>query len=361
MQRLLPSPGETRRSRFQGAHAIRFSLFNTALLMGAVPAGAAPPARPRPARSAPKPKAPAPRPPAEDPLEGPLPGSGTRRIDIPRPRPITMPGTGIDRTTTDPRRPTMAQLDATDPQRGEARALALATLRAAGGPARVARMAAADVGTRSDEAARVLAKHTNPDGLRRLALHTDPQVRVGVARALAYRPEAANTLLGELLGDWSLKVVRAALHTAARIGTAPVLGRLATAVLRYDRSVRASALSVLAQHEALAVAKNAVIAAATHPSPTIREDAVVAIGLSRAAWARPYLERLVRDPSPELRRAVARSLGRLPPSPSAFRVLGLLAQDRISDVRREASRARAELQRAQRAVRSRSAKTRGRR
>lgn len=345
---------KSRRSpRYRASHLVvpgaalgpAFLCFMALFWLGTPSPGAAP-ARPDPMRDASRPERP-----TEDPSEERVPGSGTRRVGIPTPRPITMPGTSIDRSSTDPRRPTMTQLSAGDPQRRQARDLALATFQGEGGPERVARMVAADVGARSEEAARVLAEGAGLPALRRLARHPDPQVRTGTARALAHRPSAAQTLLGALLADKSIKVVLATVQTVALIGSAPLLGRLAAATLRYDRSIRASALVVLAQHGELPAAKSAVIAAVSHPSPLVRLDAVSAIGLARAAWARESLERLAVDPSADLRRCVAKALGRLPPEPSALRLLGRLAKDRAPEVRDEAKRARAELQAAQRAAR----------
>lgn len=281
-----------------------------------------------------------------------MPGSGTLRVGIPRPAPLRIPGTGVDRTSTEPRRPTAARMAADDPQRKAARALALKLIAVEGGAARVARMAAADVGARSEAAARVLAERADYPVLKRLAGHHDARVREGLARALAFRPRFGPVLLGELLGDWSLKVVRAAVRTAAQIGSAPVVGRLASLALRYDRSIRSLALQALAQHARIPVARRTVIAAATHSTPAVREDALVAIGLARATWARYFVLRLARDPSPAVRRSVARALGRLPPEPAAFQALGRLSQDRSPRVRREASRAAADLRRAAQAAKA---------
>ena len=306
---------------------------------------------PRQATSPPMREAMGPQSSADEPGETPLPDSGTRRTGIPSPRPITMPGTGIDRSSTDPRRPTMSQLDATDPQRRQARNLALDTIQGEDGPARVAHMAAADVGPRSEEAARVLAEKANLTTLRGLTRNPDHQVRLGLARALVHRPVAGQQILGQLLADKSIKVVNAAVQTVARVGAAPLLGRLAAAVFRYDRSSRTQALVVLAGHGDLPSARSAVIAAAGHPSPSVRIDAVSAIGMARASWARPSLERLERDPAPDVRHSVAKALGRLPPEPSTLRVLGRLAKDRAREVREEAKRVRADLQKAQKEAR----------
>lgn len=308
---------------------------------------AAPARKADPAREAAKPRAVG----KEAPRDEHLPGGGTQRVIVPRARPIRMTGTGTGGGAFGPARPTAASLAATQPQRQAARDLALATLKKPQGSAQVARMAAADVGARSEEAARILAERSDLPTLRRLAKHTDASVRVGVARALRYRPKFAHALLGELLTDWSVRVLRAAVQSAADLGSPALVGRLAFLALRHDRSIRSAALLALASHSDVPEARRTLIAALTHASPSVRQDAVTAVGLARAAWALPYLARLAKDPSEALRRRVAQALGRLPPSAGTLRALAGLARDRASEVRKEAAQARTQVLRAKREAR----------
>jgi HEAT repeat protein len=239
---------------------------------------------------------------------------------------------------------------ADDPRRAQARRAARAAYGKRNGPARVARMAAADLGARSDEAARVLARKSSVAVLRRLIRHKESAVRAGVAMALAHRPRLGPALLTELLGDRNLRVIRLAVRSAARLGDRRVVGRLAKLALRYERSIRGAALRVLAHHASIPVARRKLIEAFNHRSAAVREDAVVAVGLGGATWARYWLGRRARDRSSAVRRSVARALGRLPPAASAIRVLRRLSRDRSPRVRKAARRARRELRRARRAA-----------
>jgi len=222
----------------------------------------------------------------------------------------------------------------------------------------VALLAASGVGLRSDAAARVLAT-VRITSLRGLMRHSDSRVREGVARALAFRPRFAPVLMGPLLRDRNLRVVRAAVRSAARLGDKRTVGALALLALRYDRSIRALALRVLAQHAQVPVAKSTVVRALTHSRASVRLDAVVAVGLARSEWARYWLARLIEDRSPRVRRSVVRALARLTPRRATFGLLYKLQRDRSPVVRGEARRAINRLRQIQRAARR--ARSRGRR
>lgn len=232
-------------------------------------------------------------------------------------------------------------------------------MRGRGGAVRVARLAASNVGVRSDAAARVLAARVRVNTLRLLIRHKDSRVRQGVACALAFRPRFAPVLIGPLLRDRNLRVVRSAVRSAAQLGDKRTVGALATLALRYDRSIRALALRVLARHARIKVAKRTVVRGLTHNRVSVRVDAVVAVGLARSEWARYWLVRLAADRSPRVRRSVVRALARLSLRRATFRLLSKLRRDRSPVVRAEARRAIKRLRRIQRAARR--ARRRGRR
>ncbi len=292
-----------------------------------------------------------PRPAGMTPFAGPSPSSGTQRIIIHRPAPLQLGGAGSDTGHSRPRPPSAARLAANDPRRLRARRAALAAFRGRGGPERVARMAGTGLGVPSDEPARVLARKCSVVILRSLIRHREADVRAGVAAALAYRRRLGPALLGDLLRDRNLRVVRLAVRSAARLGGRRLVGQLASLALRYERSIRGAALRVLARYPRIPVARRKLIEAVNHTSASVREDAVIAIGMARASWARYWLDRRARDRSSAVRRSVCRALARLPPTASAFRLLRRLGADRSPRVRREAHRARRTLLRAQRAAR----------
>ncbi len=186
-------------------------------------------------------------------------------------------------------------------------------------------------------------------------------MRQGVARALAYRPRFAPVLMTPLLRDRNLRVVRAAVRTAARLGDRRTVGALANLALRYDRSIRSLALRVLAAHGRIQVARRAVVRGLTHSRASVRLDAVVAVGLARCEWARYWLARLAADRSSRIRRSVVRALARLAPRRATFRLLSKLRRDRSPVVRSEVRRAIKRLRRIQRAVRRARRRSRRRR
>jgi HEAT repeat protein len=279
-----------------------------------------------------------------------MPTTGYIRRPPRRPPPLRIGSTGSG-TGLRSRPKSAAQLRVSEPQRRSARKAAREALRGRGGAVRVARMAASGVGARSDVAARVLAAGTRITTLRRLMGHKDSSVRVGVARGLAYRPRFAPVLMTPLLRDRNLRVVRAAVQTASRLGDKRTVGSLATLALRYDRSIRALALRVLAQHARIKVAQRTVVRGLTHSRASVRLDAVVAVGLARAEWSRYWLVRLAVDRSSRIRRSVVRALARLAPRRATFRLLRKLQRDRSPVVRSEARRALKRLRRIQRAAR----------
>ncbi len=288
-----------------------------------------------------------------------MPTTGYNRRTPLKPPPLRI---GPTRSTqVGPRPKRVKQLRVSEPQRRKARKIALEAMRGRGGAVRVARLAASSLGFRSDAAARVLAAKVRVMTLRRLIRHKDSRVRQGVARALAYRPRFAPVLIGKLFRDRNLRVVRAAVRSAARLGDKRTVGALATLALRYDRSIRAQALRVLAQHARVKVAKRTVIRALSHSRASVRLDAVVAVGVARCEWARYWLARLAtKDRSSRIRRSVVRSLGRLQPTRASFRVLYKLRRDRSPVVRAEARRVIKRLRSIKRAAK-RARRRRGRR
>lgn len=284
------------------------------------------------------------------PPKGPMPSTGYHRRQPRRPAPLRIGSTHSNaRLGSQPKR--AKQLRVSEPQRRKARKIARDAMRGRGGAVRVARLAASGVGVRSDAAARVLAARVRVTTLRRLIRHKDSRVREGVARALAFRRRFAPVLIGPLLRDRNLRVVRAAVHSAAQLGDKRTVGALALLALRYDRSIRAQALRVLARHARIKVAKSTVVRALTHSRASVRLDAVVAVGMARSEWARFWLARLIKDRSPRVRRSVVRALARLTPRKATFRLLGKLRRDRSPVVRSEARRAIKRLRRIQRAAR----------
>lgn len=288
-----------------------------------------------------------------------MPTTGYIRRQPRKPPPLRISTTrSTTRLGTGPKK--AGQLRASEPQRRRARRAALDALRGRGGPERVAQLAAAGLGVRSSAAARVLAAQVRVLTLRRLIRSKDSRVRQGVARALGFRPRFAPVLIGPLLRDRNLRVVRAAVRAAARLGDKRTVGALATLALRYDRSIRALALQVLARHARVKVAKRTVVRALTHSQASVRLDALVAVGLARSEWARHWLTRLAKDRSPRVRRSVVRALARLTPRRATFRLLSKLRRDRSPTVRAEARRVVLALRRIQRAAR-RARRRRGRR
>ncbi len=284
------------------------------------------------------------------PPKGPMPTTGYNRRRPRRPPPLRIGSTG-SAVGLQSRPKSSAQLRVSEPQRRRARKAALEAMRGRGGAVRVALMAATSDGMRSDAAARVLAARSRITALRRLMGNKDSRVRQGVARALAYRPRFAPVLMTPLLRDRNLRVVRSAVRTAARLGDKRTVGSLATLALRYDRSIRALALRVLAQHARIQVAKRTVVRGLTHSRASVRLDAVVAVGMARSEWSRYWLKRLAADRSSRIRRSVVRALARLTPRRATFRLLRKLRRDRSPVVRAEARRVIQRLRRIQRAAR----------
>ncbi|MFH2010959.1 MAG: HEAT repeat domain-containing protein [bacterium] len=315
-------------------------------------------ARKRRRRKAPRRKIPPPAP--TEPFNTPLPGTITTRHRPPPPPPLRL-GTTLSRPGLDAPRPRAHQLQDSDPAYQQAHRAALLAMRGRGGAVRVAVLTASSVGARSEAAARVLARGASVTALRRLTRHKDSQVRLGVAHALAWRPKFGPVLLDPLLRDQSLRVLRAAVRTAAKLGDRRAVGTLASLALRYERSIRGVALQTLARHWTVPVAQRTVIRALTHSSAVVRRDAVVAVGIARTERARYWLGRLARDASPGVRRSVARALARLAPHPSAFQLLGRLQRDRSPTVRADARRAYQSLRKIQRLTRQAKGKRRRRR
>ncbi len=285
------------------------------------------------------------------PPKGPMPTTGYLRRPLRRPPPLRIGSVGSARRLV-PRPRRSAQLKGSDPARQRAWRAAVGVMGRRGGAARLARMAASGLGVRSAVAAEVLAARGAVTLLRRLAQHRDSRVRQGVARALGYRPRFGPALVGPLLRDRSLRVVRAAVRAAERLGDSRTVGALAALALRYDRSIRALALRVLARHAGrVALARSTLIRALGHSRVSVRVDAVVAVGLARAGWALYWLGRLARDRSMQVRRSVARGLGRLAPTRASRRLLRRLRRDRSPMVRRAARLALLRLLRASRAAR----------
>jgi len=316
-----------------------------------------PPAEARRRRRNPRNKAPR----VTAPPKGSLPTTGYTRRQPRRPPPLRIGSIRSNaRLGSRPKR--AKQLRVSEPQRRRARQAALDAMRGRGGAVRVARLAASGVGVRSDAAARVLAARVRITTLRRLTRNKDSRVREGVALALAFRPRFAPVLIGPLLRDRNLRVVRSAVRSAAWLGDKRTVGALAALALRYDRSIRSQALRVLARHARIKVAKGAVVRALTHTRASVRLDGVVAVGLARSEWARYWLARLAADRSPRVRRQVVRALARLAPRRATFRLLSKLRRDRSPVVRAEARRVLKRLRRIQRdARRARRARRRRRR
>jgi len=212
-----------------------------------------------------------------------------------------------------------------------------------GGPAQGARTAAADVGPRSEEAARVLAEKADEAILKGLSRHGDASVRMGLVRALGHCPKKASALVGPLLEDRNVRVLRAAVQLAAQVGAPGSIERLAYLALRHDRGIRSTALRILAMHPEHPLARQTLIGALLSSSPQVRQDAVAAVGHARADWAFHFLKRLAGDPEQPVRLRLVQTMRRLPPSAETLKVLARLATDRDPRVRSEAVRARADL------------------
>ena len=284
-------------------------------------------------------------------ISGPLPGPSSTRSGLRVPPPISIRGTRTGDSWEPTRRRSLTRMKASSPHRQKARREAVEALRGRGGSTRVAILASSSIGVGGEEAALVLASRSSVGTLQRLIRSRDSKVRLGVARALAFRKRFGPVLIQELLRDRSLRVLRVAVRTAAGFGDKRSVGALAQLALRYDRGIRGIALQSLARFSRIPVAKGTVIRALTHSSATIRVDAVVAVGLARANWAAYWLGRLIQDPAPSVRRSVARALGRLDDSAASRTALSRLRRDRSSVIRKEARESLAKLAQRRRASR----------
>ena len=304
------------------------------LVMGAAPvASAGPPARPAPPEE----------------LNDPAPGPSSRPPPMIRPR---LPSVGGVTRAPDEDSPRFRPAPRNTPDREQARAEAIALLRQPDGEARVAVLAATVIGPRGEEAARVLGERASAAYLRTLVRHPNATVRIGLARATVFSPRYGGRLLRELLRDGSHRVVEAAARSAAEIPDPQLVALLAGVALRHARSIRVLALTALARLGQVDRAVQTVLLCARHGDPAIREDAATALGVARADWGSRTLATLAGDRAPAVRRAVARALGRLSPSPEVDAPLGRLVGDRAAEVRTAAREARASLARTRRAGRT---------
>jgi HEAT repeat protein len=265
-----------------------------------------------------------------------------------RPR---LPGVGGVTRAPDEDAPRYRPAPGNAPDREKARADAIALLRQADGEARVAILAATVIGPRGEEAARVLGERASAAYLRTLIRHPNATVRIGLARSTVFSPRYGGRLLRELLRDQSHRVVEAAARSATEIPDPQLASMLAGVALRHARSIRVLALTALARLGQVDRAVQTVLLCARHPDPAIREDVATALGVARADWGSRTLATLASDRMPAVRRAVARALGRLTPTPEVEGAVSRLLGDRATEVRGAAREARAHLERTRRAAR----------